>query len=121
MAKNRLCDLLDIRYPIIQAPMNWVSGANLVAAVSNAGGLGTLGPNAGARTITVDIALTGERLRSQIRKVKSLTNKPFAVNINIGVGEGRKYSQRCVEVSLEEGMRRTYEWAKGRMNELINI
>ena len=44
MQKNRLCGLLGIRYPIIQAPMNWVSGADLVAAVSNAGGLGTSDP-----------------------------------------------------------------------------
>ena len=53
MGKNRICELLEIRYPIIQAPMNWVSGADLVAAVSNAGGLGTLGPNAGSTDITV--------------------------------------------------------------------
>lgn len=77
MAKNGLCDLLNIRYPIIQAPMNWVSGADLVAAVSNAGGLGTIGPNAGARTITSDVVLTGERLRGQIRKVKTLTDNPL--------------------------------------------
>lgn len=51
MAKNRICDLLDIRYPIIQAPMNWVSGAELVAAVSGAGGLGTLGPIPGPRKL----------------------------------------------------------------------
>ena len=72
MEKNRLCELLGIGYPIIQAPMNWVSGAELAAAVSNAGGLGTLGPNTGATTITSDVMLTGERLRSQIKKVKSL-------------------------------------------------
>jgi NAD(P)H-dependent flavin oxidoreductase YrpB (nitropropane dioxygenase family) len=104
MEQNRICKLLSIQYPIIQAPMNWVSSADLAAAVSNAGGLGTLGPNAGARTITPDVALTGERLRSEIQKVKSLTDKPFAVNINIGMGEARKFSQRCVEVVLEEGV-----------------
>jgi enoyl-[acyl-carrier protein] reductase II len=104
IGNNRICQLLGIRYPIIQAPMNWVSGAEMVAAVSNAGGLGTLGPNAGAKTITSDVALTGERLRNQIRKVKNLTNKPFAVNITIGVREGRQYSQRCLEVTLEEGV-----------------
>jgi NAD(P)H-dependent flavin oxidoreductase YrpB (nitropropane dioxygenase family) len=101
---NRLCQLLGIRYPIIQAPMNWVSGARLVAAVSNAGGLGTLGPNAGAKTVTQDVMLTGERLRAQIREVKSLTKNPFAVNVAIGMGELRKYSQRWVEVILEEGI-----------------
>lgn len=40
-------ELLGITYPIVQAPMNWVTNANFVAAVSNAGGLGVLGPNAG--------------------------------------------------------------------------
>lgn len=104
MEGNRLCELLGIRYPVIQAPMNWVSGADLAAAVSNAGGLGTLGPNAGARTITSDVELTGDRLRQQIRKVRSLTKNPFAVNIAIGVGGQRQYSQRCVEVVIEEGV-----------------
>jgi NAD(P)H-dependent flavin oxidoreductase YrpB (nitropropane dioxygenase family) len=104
MASNRLCELLGIRYPIVQAPMNWVSGAELAAAVSNAGGLGTLGPNSGAKDVTTDVAETGERLRDQIRKVKARTTKPFAVNIAVGVGEQRRYSQRCVEVAIEEGI-----------------
>lgn len=109
MENNRLCRLLGIRYPIIQAPMNWITGADLAAAVSNAGGLGTLGPNAGATTLTTDVAETGERLRRQIRKVKSLTDKPFAVNFPVGMegiqGEGgRKFAERCVAVALEEGI-----------------
>jgi len=104
MAINRICELLDIHYPIISAPMNWVSGAELVAAVSNAGGLGTLGPNAGATTIAIDVNLTGERMREQIRKVRSLTKKPFAVNLNIKAPteEGHVFARRCVEVALEE-------------------
>lgn len=109
MAGNRLCGLLGIKYPIIQAPMNWITGADLVAAVSNAGGMGTLGPNAGAKDLTVDVTETGERLRQQIRKVKSLTQKPFAVNFPIGMegvegAGGRKYCERCVQVALEEGI-----------------
>jgi len=110
MKGNRLCKLLGIEYPIIQAPMNWITGADLVAAVSNAGGLGTLGPNAGATTITTDVTETGERLRAQIRKVKILTDRPFAVNVPIGVEGveesegGRKFSRRCVDVALEEGI-----------------
>ncbi len=109
MNQNRLCGLLGIKYPIVQAPMNWITGADLAAAVSNAGGLGTLGPNAGATTVTTDVIETGERLRLQIRKVKSLTDRPFAVNFPIGMegveGEGgRKYSQQCVQVALEEGI-----------------
>jgi enoyl-[acyl-carrier protein] reductase II len=102
MAKNRVCDLLGIRYPIIQAPMNWVSGADLVAAVSRAGGLGTLGPNAGSDGITSDVELTGERVRAQIRKIKSLTDAPFAVNVVAGFGEALTYSKKVVEVLIEE-------------------
>lgn len=110
MKDNRLCQILGIQYPIVQAPMNWITGADLAAAVSNAGGLGTLGPNAGADTVTTDVAETGQRLRRQIRKVKSLTSRPFAVNFPIGMEGveqsegGRKYSQRCIEVALEEGI-----------------
>jgi enoyl-[acyl-carrier protein] reductase II len=104
MIKNRIGELVGIRYPLIQAPMNWVSGAELAAAVSNAGGLGTLGPNAGADEITEEVELTGERLRKQIGKVRRLTGKPFAVNIPIGLGEGMKYSKKCVEVAVEEAV-----------------
>lgn len=102
MPKNRICELLGIRYPIIQAPMNWVSGAELVAAVSNAGGLGTLGPNAGADKITSDVELTGERARDQIRRVRSLTNRPFAVNIPVGFADDVKFSRRMVQVVIQE-------------------
>ncbi|MBP1719269.1 MAG: 2-nitropropane dioxygenase [Deltaproteobacteria bacterium] len=101
MIKNRIGELVGIRYPLIQAPMNWVSGAELAAAVSNAGGLGTLGPNAGADAIIEDVELTGERLREQIRKVRRLTGRPFAVNIPIALGEGMKYSKKCVAVVIE--------------------
>ena len=104
MMKNRICQLLGIRYPIIQAPMNWVSGAALTAAVSNAGGLGTLGPNAGSEDITVDAEETGERMRAQIRKVKGLTRAPFAVNIVAGFGELLVYSKKIVDVVMEEAV-----------------
>ena len=102
MGKNRICELLSIRYPIIQAPMSWVSGADLVAAVSNAGGLGTLGPNAGSEDLTLDVDLTGERMRTQIKKVKRLTNAPFAVNVVAGFGEALTFSKKVVEVVIEE-------------------
>lgn len=104
MSRNRICELLGIKYPIIQAPMNWVSGADLVAAVSNAGGLGTLGPNSGAKDITLDIELTGERMRDQIRKVRNLTEAPFAVNIVAGFGEALKFSKKVVNVVIEESV-----------------
>jgi len=104
VVKNRIGELVGIRYPIIQAPMNWVSGADLAAAVSNAGGLGTLGPNAGANAVTTDVELTGERLREQIRKVRTLTGAPFAVNIPIGAGDSLKFSKKCVAVVMEEAV-----------------
>ncbi len=102
MKKNRICELLDIQYPIIQAPMNWVSGAELVAAVSNAGGLGTLGPNAGSKDKVWDVHETGERFRAQIKKIKSLTSLPFGANITVGFGELLVYSKKIVEVVVEE-------------------
>ena len=102
MSGNRVCDLLGIKHPVIQAPMNWVAGAELAAAVSNVGGLGTLGPNAGADDITDDVALTGERMRAQIKRVQSLTDRPFAVNVVVGVGDGLEFSQKIVQVMIEE-------------------
>ncbi len=106
MRKTRICDLLGIEYPIIQGPMAWLSWAELVAAVSNAGGLGTIGPNAGARSMSDarDIDFAAELLRSQIRKARSLTQKPFAVNFTIGRGKQIPFSDRFVEVGIEEGI-----------------
>lgn len=104
MSQNRICQLLGIQYPIIQAPMNWVSGAQLVAAVSNAGGLGTLGPNAGSKDITQDVDETGERIRTQIKSIKNLTSAPFAVNITVGFGPAVAYSKKIVSVVIEENV-----------------
>jgi enoyl-[acyl-carrier protein] reductase II len=47
MKRTRICELFGIEYPIIQGPMAWITRAELVAAVSDAGGLGSLGPAAG--------------------------------------------------------------------------
>ncbi|MBI4201803.1 MAG: nitronate monooxygenase, partial [Chloroflexi bacterium] len=68
--RTRLCDLLGIEFPIIQAGMGNFTSAELVAAVSNAGGLGSLG--AGARSVA--------SLREELARVRELTNRPFAVN-----------------------------------------
>ena len=108
MKKNSLCELLSIKYPVIQAPMNWITGAELAAAVSNAGGLGVIGPNAGERTETKDVVETGARLRRQIRKTKSLTQKPFGVNLMTSnpdhPGGGSPFSDQCLKVILEESI-----------------
>lgn len=69
---TRITELLEIRYPIIQAPMaDGVSTPALVAAVSNAGGLGSLGAG----------YMQPEELRQAIIDIRSLTQKPFAVNL----------------------------------------
>lgn len=103
---TELCRRLGIEAPIIQAPMNWATDACLVAAVSAAGGLGTLGPNAGREVAvaSADPAVTGDRLRREIRGVRRLTSKPFAVNFPIGHGANRIFSDRAVEVAIEEGI-----------------
>lgn len=82
--------------------MNWATDARLVAAVSAAGGLGTLGPNAGATSPSDDPQVTGERLRQQIHQVRAITDKPFAVNVPIGRGGARVFSDRAVEVVIAE-------------------
>lgn len=69
--KNKITELFQIQYPIIQGGMVWASGWRLAAAVSNAGGLGVLG--AGSMYPNV--------LREHIQKCKQATNKPFAVNV----------------------------------------
>jgi len=101
--KTKITDMLGIQYPILLAPMAWIPDASLAAAVSEAGGLGTIGPNAGFKTVTTDVDETGERLREQIRKCKELTDRPFAVNFVVGVvGWDRDFSDRCLAVGIEE-------------------
>lgn len=79
--KNRVCEILGIEKPVIQGPMVWLTDAKLAAAVSNAGGLGSLGPNAGQTVVTRDPGETAERMREEIRKVRAMTDKPFSVNV----------------------------------------
>jgi len=74
MLKTRITEMLNIEYPIIAGPMAYLSRAELVSAVSNAGGLGIIA------SLTYS---TTEELRQEIRKTKSMTDKPFAVNITM--------------------------------------
>ena len=71
MKTNPLCNLLGIRYPILQGGMAWVSDASLAAAVSEGGGLGIIS------CIQGDL----DDLRREIRKCRQLTDRPFGVNI----------------------------------------
>ena len=71
MKNNKLTQLLNINYPIIQAGMIWASGWRLASAVSNAGGLGVIG----AGSMYPDV------LDHHLAKCKEATNKPFGVNL----------------------------------------
>ena len=68
---NRITELFNIKYPIIQAGMIWCSGWRLASAVSNAGGLGIIGSG----------SMYPEVLKEHVKKCKAATDKPFAVNI----------------------------------------
>lgn len=72
-AQNEITNSLKISYPIIQAPMAGFTTPELVAAVSNAGGLGSLGA----------ALMSAEQIRDAIHKIRKLTDKPFAVNLFI--------------------------------------
>lgn len=78
---SRVSRLLGIEYPIISAPMSWVTDARLVAAVSEAGGLGLFGPNAGQTTVTTDPLEGKERMRREIAKARELTKKPIGAEL----------------------------------------
>ena len=69
--QNKITQLFNIQYPIIQGGMIWVSGWKLASAVSNAGGLGLIG----AGSMYPDV------LRTHIQKCKNATDKPFGVNV----------------------------------------
>ena len=69
--QNRLTKLLGVEYPIIQAPMGWIARSQLASAVSNAGGLGIIETSSGEL----------DNIREEIKKMRSLTDKPFGVNI----------------------------------------
>ena len=72
--KTRVTELLGIRYPIIQGGMQWVGKAELVSAVSNAGGLGVL---------TALTQPTPQALAQEIARTRTLTERPFGVNLTI--------------------------------------
>ena len=72
---------MKIEKPVIQGPLYWLTDAKLVAAVSEAGGLGVLGAHAGQNSLPKDDTERAERMRQEIRKVKELTSKSFGIYI----------------------------------------
>lgn len=92
MLRTEICDRLGIRYPILLAGMGGVSMHELVAAVSNAGGLGVIGA----------ATLDAEGLRTEIRKTRELTDKPFAVDLLAPIPD---MIRPQVRVLFEEGVK----------------
>lgn len=87
MMKNRITELLGVQYPIIQGGMAWVAESTLAAAVSNAGGVGLIA--GGAAPI--------DYLRDQIRRCKSLTDKPFGVNVMLMSPNAEELAQLIID------------------------
>lgn len=88
---NRICELFNIRYPVIQAGMIWCSGWELASAVSNAGGLGLIGSG----------SMYPDVLREQVRECKTATDKPFGVNVPLLYPDIDKH----IQVIIEEGVK----------------
>ncbi|MDH5664593.1 MAG: nitronate monooxygenase [Candidatus Bathyarchaeota archaeon] len=95
MFKTRITELFGIKYPIIAGGMHLLSRAELVAAVSNAGGLGILA------STTFE---TKEELREEIRKTKSLTNKPFGVNLNLFPMMRQRSVEEDIDIFVDESV-----------------
>lgn len=92
--KTRVSELLSIRYPVVQGGLAYLAYAELAAAVSNAGGLGQ---------ITAMSLPSPEALREEIRKVRTLTDRPFGVNY--AIGQHNRAYEHMLEVAIEEGVK----------------
>jgi len=110
MIKTRITEMLGIRHPIIQGGMAWLGIAELVAAVSNAGGLGIIG------SVTFP---TPEELREEIRRTRKLTDKPFGVNITMLPAMRELPNEGYVQVVCEEGVP-VVETSAGRPEKYID-
>ncbi len=88
---NRIKELFNIQYPIVQGGMIWASGWRLASAVSNSGGLGLIG----AGSMYPDV------LRDHIQKCKKATNKPFGVNVPMLYPN----LQEIIDIIVEEGVK----------------
>jgi nitronate monooxygenase len=95
-SSNPLCDMLNIRYPIIQAGMAGQTTPELVAAVSNAGGLGILGAT----------RMTPEKLLDAVKKIKAITTKPYGVNLWLGPPERNDQDVTAAQQFLDQKVRK---------------
>jgi NAD(P)H-dependent flavin oxidoreductase YrpB (nitropropane dioxygenase family) len=103
--QNSLCDLLGIKYPIVQTGMGWVAGPKLVSATANAGALGILA------SATMDL----DQLKSSIAEVKSRTTKPFGVNLRADSADVKDR----ISLMIDEGIK-VASFAQAPKPELIS-
>ncbi|CAN5536834.1 nitronate monooxygenase [soil metagenome] len=89
--RTPLTELLGIEHPVVQTGMGWVAGARLVAATSNAGGLGIL----------ASATMTLEELAVAVGKVKASTDKPFGINMRADAGDAGER----VDLLIREGVK----------------
>ncbi|WP_132992966.1 NAD(P)H-dependent flavin oxidoreductase [Gordonia zhaorongruii] len=88
---TRFTDLVGVKYPIVQTGMGWVSGPSLTAATANAGGLGIL----------ASATMTYDELEFAIKKTKTLTDKPFGVNLRADATD----AEERVDLMIREGVK----------------
>ena len=91
MVSTKICDLLNIEYPIFQGGMAWISDAKLAAAVSEAGGLGIIAAG----------HAPGDYVREQINIAKNLTSKPFGLNIMLMSPHAEEVAAIAAEEQIE--------------------
>jgi nitronate monooxygenase len=105
MMETRITRLFRIEHPVIGGCMQWITGPEFTAAVSNAGGLGVMSSAS---------FVTQEEFREALRKLKRLTDKPFAVNLNLFPALRPIDNRLYVEAMLEEGGVPVVETSGGR-------
>ena len=102
--KTRITKIFGIKYPIILSGMSWISTPELVAAVSNAGGLGILATG----------VMSAEETLEAIRKTRALTKKPFAANVTLYFPGAEKNAEVIIKEKVQRGERHE---ASGKQNE----
>ncbi len=103
---NRVTQMMGMTYPIIQAPMGWIARSQLASAVSAAGGLGMIETSSGENEAIVD----------EIRKMKTLTDRPFCVNI----AQAFIRDPSIIDLIIEEGVK-TVTTSAGNPNKFTKI
>ena len=104
--QTSLCDLVGVKYPIVQTGMGWVAGPKLVSASANAGALGILA------SATMDF----DQLKSSIAEVKSRTTKPFGVNLRADSADVKDR----IRLMIDEGIK-VASFAQAPKPDLISL